>query len=104
MKALFERVGVFTTPALALVILIGACYVFFSEPAAVSVAQDAKPNPRTYLNFEYIQPSTLQAALYRARVPGGWLVAVDPHIATGVSGITFVPDPEHSWDVSEPQK
>jgi hypothetical protein len=28
---------------------------------------------------------------YRAKVPGGWLVAYD-------NGMTFVPDPEHQWD------
>lgn len=30
----------------------------------------------------------------RAKVPGGWLIAV------GQSGVTFYPDPEHSWDGS----
>lgn len=30
---------------------------------------------------------------YRAKVPGGWLVAY-------CNGVTFVPDPEHWWDGS----
>jgi len=40
--------------------------------------------------------------LYRAKVPGGWLVVV----ATGGNGsssgggITFYPDAEHKWDGS----
>ncbi len=32
-------------------------------------------------------------SIYRARVPGGWLVASRPN-----DSITFVPDPEHLWD------
>ena len=40
-------------------------------------------------------------ALERAPVPGGWLVRL---VAGGVSGakaagLTFVPDPNHSWKV-----
>ena len=31
----------------------------------------------------------------RAKVPGGWLVAVS---LLGVNGVTFYPDPEHLWD------
>ncbi len=61
------------------------------------------------------------AAVHRARVPGGWLVWVTereslagtnvmpagtivgarPYQSTvpvGLSGLTFYPDPEHSWD------
>ena len=47
---------------------------------------------------------------YRARVPGGWLVAVGHHrretvsrqqgagLGIGMSaGVTFVPDPDHQW-------
>ncbi len=29
--------------------------------------------------------------LYRAKIPGGWLVL-------GAYGVCFVPDPEHNWD------
>jgi hypothetical protein len=36
--------------------------------------------------------------LYRAKVPGGWLVrpASEKFIEEG--GFTFVPDPNHSWN------
>jgi hypothetical protein len=34
----------------------------------------------------------------RAKVPGGWLVRVWMYDR---GGITFVPDPEHAWDVEE---
>lgn len=33
-------------------------------------------------------------AVYRAQVPGGWLVA----FWTSGMGVTFYPDPEHAWD------
>ncbi len=30
--------------------------------------------------------------LYRAKVPGGWVICVGPH------GSTFYPDQNHTWD------
>ena len=41
----------------------------------------------------------LQVDLYRASVPGGWLVAgiIDGAQAHCLAP-TFVPDPEHKWD------
>lgn len=33
--------------------------------------------------------------LYRATVPGGWLV----QSPGGSGGLAFVPDPEHRWDL-----
>lgn len=38
----------------------------------------------------------LVTRLYRARVPGGWLVATSG--GQGLSGVTFYPDPRHEWD------
>lgn len=32
--------------------------------------------------------------VYRAKVPGGWLVLV----ADNATGLIFYPDPEHKWD------
>ncbi|MDV3353448.1 hypothetical protein D0962_13125 [Leptolyngbyaceae cyanobacterium CCMR0082] len=34
---------------------------------------------------------------WRAKVPGGWLVAIRCGGGEG-SGITFYPDPNHEWD------
>ena len=34
----------------------------------------------------------LDDRIRRARIPGGWLVAIRDE------GITFVPDPKHEWD------
>jgi hypothetical protein len=45
-----------------------------------------------------------QGYTYRAEVPGGWLVSVwsgdAKHHAHG-GGITFLPDPDKSWQVNE---
>ena len=37
---------------------------------------------------------------YRCNVPGGWLVAVC-NGAVMPQGVTFVPDPNHSWEELE---
>lgn len=38
--------------------------------------------------------------VWRAKVPGGWLISGgDPQDYGG--GVTFMPDPEHAWDVEE---
>ncbi len=39
--------------------------------------------------------------IYRAKVPGGWLVAIQLMLgASGGEGITFYPGPNHKWDGS----
>jgi hypothetical protein len=38
---------------------------------------------------------------YRAKVPGGWLVETQ-NIAGSCGGLTFLPDPEHRWTLSDP--
>ncbi len=42
-------------------------------------------------NIRYRNPDA-----QRAKVPGGWILKVDIH--NSASGITFVPDPDHSWE------
>lgn len=34
---------------------------------------------------------------FRCKVPGGWLITVRHHVSPYL-GVTFMPDPEHSWD------
>ena len=36
----------------------------------------------------------VDAPVFRAKIPGGWLVVLQIGQASG----TFVPDPEHKWD------
>ena len=49
------------------------------------------------LSFEMvsnrINTTSSRFAIYRAKIPGGWLVALRPH-----DNLTFVPDPQHMWD------
>ena len=60
-------------------------------PAAVgATAKMAVPTDTRFIKWESI-PSNL--ATQRAKVPGGWLVAVG-------NGVAFVPDAAHHWDGS----
>ena len=42
-----------------------------------------------YSNYNYSD------AMYRSKVPGGWLIMVRGSTAPG---LTFLPDPNHKWD------
>jgi hypothetical protein len=65
-------------------------------------AEEAKPRPimaaaapavAGLLQFEKV--SSNWGAPRRAKVPGGWLVAVES------AGLTFYPDPEYRWSLGE---
>lgn len=43
----------------------------------------------------YMLSSLHGIVVYRAKVPGGWLVFV---YQDNSSGLTFYPDPQHLWD------
>ena len=49
------------------------------------------------LCFELLSNRTTSTSasfiIYRARIPGGWLLTVRPH-----DSVTFVPDPLHEWN------
>jgi hypothetical protein len=53
------------------------------------------------INWEELKHNLEFGGLYRARIPGGWLVTtVQPYTLSGVSqltAVTFVPDPGHQW-------
>jgi hypothetical protein len=64
-----------------------------AEAAPVKAVSDSgpaasAPTPHK-LKFEHLSAGHYSVA--RAKVPGGWLVALG-------TGVTFYPDPEHSWD------
>ena len=42
------------------------------------------------------------APLYRAKVPGGWIVCLLAGVPQGggAGGLAFLPDPSHKWDGS----
>jgi hypothetical protein len=54
------------------------------------------------INWEELKHNLGSNGLYRARIPGGWLVAtLQTYTITGISnftGVTFVPDLSHQWD------
>jgi len=54
-----------------------------------SPAAAPAPAPSPTLKFERLSAGAYSAA--RAKVPGGWLVALG-------TGVAFYPDPEHAWD------
>ena len=37
--------------------------------------------------------------LFRADVPGGWLVVLKQKMTEQLGGVCFVPDPNHEWGV-----
>jgi len=41
-----------------------------------------------------------EVGLYRAKVPGGWLIMIRSSVPTVESAITFYPDTKHEWDGS----
>ena len=47
------------------------------------------------LNWEKVD--TADPRMYRAKVPGGWLVMI---VWGNEASITFYPDPDHEWDGS----
>ncbi|HWY88891.1 MAG TPA: hypothetical protein VNX28_19415 [Gemmataceae bacterium] len=49
------------------------------------------------LNLKYDGKKPAKHA-YRARIPGGWLVFIETPGRGGLGGVTFYPDPDHTWD------
>lgn len=47
------------------------------------------------IQVDWKQLSATNWDTFRAKVPGGWLVAI--RVYEG-GGVTFFPDPEHRWD------
>jgi hypothetical protein len=60
-----------------------------AKPAKAAASAAASAAARAELTFEKIPCNGGRAA--RAKVPGGWLVWVDP------GGLAFYPDPDHRW-------
>jgi hypothetical protein len=61
-----------------------------SEKIEAPAAGKAAPAPRVpHLEFEKVTSNGGRAG--RAKVPGGWLVWVEP------GGLAFVPDPDYKW-------
>ena len=65
-----------------------------AQPAAPRMVQEPGPasNPAPVHTLKFEQLAAGSYSIARAKVPGGWLVS------NGASGLTFYPDPQHSWD------
>ncbi len=48
------------------------------------------------INWQKVDSQEHGLAMYRAKVPGGWLVWA--HWGQGPGSLTFYPDPQHAWD------
>lgn len=66
-----------------------------SAPADSSTATENAPTKAhtqpAEINLEWESVKSSEGAVSRAKVPGGWLMALNGQ------SITFVPDPNHSW-------
>lgn len=62
-------------------------------------AEAPKAEDKTGLTWNSIGLSGDTVTTRRAKVKGGWLVYVHskPHAGTGLTGLTFVPDSDHTW-------
>jgi hypothetical protein len=47
------------------------------------------------MRWEKLDSAPAHFSVYRAKVPGGWLVTTNLHDSLG---ITFYPDANHEWD------
>jgi hypothetical protein len=68
-----------------------------SNTTTLGVAMPEKPIfnlEELNASYEGTQPAKY---VYRARVPGGWLIFTYPEMK-GLYGVTFYPDPNHAWD------
>ena len=69
-----------------------------------AIAQENPPTQRTgtrveraKLEFTKVNGHIPDFTIYRAKIPGGWLVTDKPG-PNGGKGMTFVPDPDHKWN------
>jgi hypothetical protein len=93
---------------LSLPLVAGFAFICFGS---FQQQENAATNAPKQLRFESLPVVGITSStnLYRAKVPGGWLVASsylkmnNQGGAAGGSGLTFVPDPNHSWDGGSPE-
>jgi hypothetical protein len=69
-----------------------------AAPAPAPVVEEPpEPAAAREPRLEWDQVKTSDPTVWRAAVPGGWLVALNG------SSLTFVPDPKHQWDGGSPE-
>ncbi len=64
----------------------------------LGAAAEQAPGPRSGgMEWEEVRSSGGLLSVYRAKVPGGWLV----YVCNGYyhhGGVAFLPDPNHDWN------
>jgi len=93
----------FSARYLPLLALVAVCLVSYVLLPSVSAQESRGPEPATPKNalmFQYVRTEHAGGvAILRSKIPGGWLVKSQFHRNdAGGCGLTFVPDPEHTWD------
>ena len=90
--------------ALLLTVVAGVTLGFkLVSDSQANVATHPAPTLSNGMKWELIPTSGMQelTQTYRAKVPGGWIVTnIFKGNRTG-TGMTFVPDADHSWSVSK---
>ena len=92
-------------------VMVVIVFIGLQTQRTTTQAQEKTARP-AQVNWRHVQDAGGPVALnvYRAEVPGGWLVLVHRQMEKGQrngsgyghgvgvgSGVTFVPDPEHTW-------
>ena len=68
---------------------------YTTAPLPNAAPPDVEPLPVVLLWNKLTSSDPTADATYRAMVPGGWIVLIQPY---GLSpAMTFVPDPFHQW-------
>ena len=94
---MFRRVMCLSIPVVILILLT------ISVPKDV-LSQDGRASQQgnvateeIRLSFQQLRGDNPDWTLYRAKIPGGWLLT-NQRQPDGGKGLTFVPDPDHQWD------
>ena len=103
MKTKSEAVPVAALVALAL--LIGFCadsWISTGSPALAVEQAAVGAQAARQLTFHRLPAQGLRTGgnLRRSKIPGGWLVALEPLIDQKSTSMVFIPDPDHEWDGS----
>jgi hypothetical protein len=86
-------------PIAATFILFLSISSFFGASNTLVNAQDAnETRPSVDLEFGILRQRTVPGNFYRAKVPGGWIVAVTPLSGQQSVAMVFIPDADHTWD------
>ena len=93
--------SVLVATALASVVSLAALLSYRSSTALAQASESGAAPPAVGIRWEEVTsttefPQAFGGFVYRAKVPGGWLVLFENR-SKGYSGLTFCPDPDGHW-------